>query len=77
MKKLFIFCVLALFFSCEKPEAEYCWDCTVYTKVVSPGATYQTSTPVVKCGMSTREIELFEQQKVSGEITTWATCQKQ
>lgn len=77
MKKLFIFCVLALLFSCEKPEAEYCWDCMVYSRTVSAGSTYQSSLAQQKCGMSTREIELFEQQKVSGETTTWATCQKQ
>lgn len=77
MKKTLIFCSLALFFSCEKPEAEYCWDCMVYSKTASSGTTYQTSIAQTKCGMSTREIELFEQKQVFGEITTWATCQKQ
>ena len=77
MKKLFIFCVLALLFSCEKPGSfgillGLAW----YMKNGIFGSTYQTSMPQTKCGMSTREIELFEQQKVSGETTTWATCQK-
>jgi hypothetical protein len=77
MKKLLIFCALALLFSCEKPEAKYCWDCMQYTRIVSEGSVYETSIAIEKCGMSSREIELFEQKTTSGNTTTWEICTKQ
>lgn len=55
---LIAFCLLIIFLSCEK-EAKYCWRCTVVTQYGNAGS-YSTNN-VRKCDLSTREIELFEQ----------------
>ena len=67
--------MLVLAFSCEK-EPEYCWDCLVTTKVVSPGITTENTSPVTECGMTEDEAGAYMMQKVDGNTTTWAVCTK-
>jgi len=78
MKKIiagFLFTILASL-SCTKiEEAKYCWNCTITTTTVSPGGTTTITTHQTVCDMSTREIELYEQEESSA--TKSVKCVKQ
>jgi uncharacterized protein YxeA len=78
MKKIIVISLFSLFIaaSCTKlREAEYCWTCTIITITVSPGTTTTITSHETKCDMSTREMELYEQEESSS--TKSVSCVKQ
>ena len=60
MKKALFFLALIVLFSCEK-EAQYCWTCNITTITRFSGGYSSLTTTESKCNMSTRDMELFEQ----------------
>jgi hypothetical protein len=62
IRNLLIIISLMFVLSCER-EAEYCWDCLVTNGGSGSGGSWSMTSHIDKCGYSTREIELFEQEK--------------